>query len=250
MGGCNHAELPLLSEPSLTPTDTPTSINSSSPTPTDMPTSIDSSSPTPTDTPTSNDSSSPTPTDTSPFCSYQSVLQNKTEFFSTDAKKNLYVDQLNQAVSDDSSVTVKVIKFAIVDLEKDGTSEVILWLDVNNNDSYGFEILRYQDGTIYGYTIWYRTFMDLKADGTFSFSSGAAGNGFGTVKFTENGYTMDKISYSESSYDSNNNQIISYFVNQESANEDDFLSAIKKQSEKTGATWYEFINDNIESTLS
>lgn len=222
MGGCNHAELPLLSEPSLTSTGTPTSI----------------------------DSSSPTPTDASPFRSYQSVLQNKTEFFSTDTKKNLYVDQLNKAVSDDSSVTAKVIKFAIVDLEKDETPEVILWLEVNNNDSYGFEILRYQDGTVYGYTIWYRAFMDLKADGTFSFSSGAADNGFGTVKFTENGYTMDKISYSESSYDSNNNQIISYFVNQESANEDDFRSSINKQSEKTGATWYEFTNDNIESTLS
>ena len=116
MGGCNHAELPLLSEPSLTPTDTPTSIDSSSPTPTDTPMSNDSSSPKPTDTSMSSDSSSPTPNDTSPYSAYQSVLQNKTEFFSTDAKKNLYVDQLNQAVSDDSSVTAKVIQFAIVDL--------------------------------------------------------------------------------------------------------------------------------------
>lgn len=199
---------------------------------------------------TLTDSAEATLTGTSPLSAYQLVLQNKSEFFSTDVNKYLNINQLNQAVSDDSSVTAKATKLSIVDLENDGMPEVILWLVVNNNDYYGFEVLRYQDGVVYGYNLWYRAFMDLKADGTFSFSSGAADYGFGMVKFTENAYSVDKISYCESGYDSNNNQSVSYFVDHKSATEDDFLWAIKKQNEKTEATWYDFTDDNIETMLS
>lgn len=175
----------------------------------------------------------------------KAVLQGNTEFFSTDANKNLNISQLNQAVSDDSNVTATVTKFAIVDLDIDGTSEVILWLTVNNDDYYGFEVLRYQNGMVYGYTLWYRSFMDLKANGRFSFSSGAADSGFGTLAFTENTYSIDKITYSESSYDSNNNMSISYFVNQQSATEDEFLSAVNRQGEEPDVTWYDFTDENI-----
>lgn len=203
------------------------------------------SSPAPSDTPSPS-----TQSDISPLNTYQSILQNKTQFFSTDAKKYLNIDQLNQTVSDDGSIKVKAIKFAIVDLEKDNVPEVILWLDVNTNEYYGFEVLRYQDGVVYGYTLPYKSFMDLKDDGTFSFSSGAADNGFGTIKFTENGYMIDKITYSESSYDSGNNQITSYFVNNQSASEEDFLSAVNKQSEKAKVTWYDFTDENLEKLLS
>ena len=201
--------------------------------------------------PAPSDNSSPsTQSDASPMSTYKSVLQNKTQFFSTDAKKNLNISQLNQAVSDDDSVKVKAIKLAIADLENDEIPEVILWLDVNTNEYYGFEVLRYRDGVVYGYTLPYKSFMDLKDDGTFSFSSGTADSGFGKVKFTENGYSIDKITYSESSDNSGNNQITSYFVNNQSASEEDFLSAINKQSDKTAITLYDFTDENIEKLLS
>jgi beta-lactamase regulating signal transducer with metallopeptidase domain len=189
------------------------------------------------------------PENTSIMETYKAVLQGNTGFFSVDANKNLTIDQLNQSVSDDSSVTAKATKFAIMDLDNDGNPEVILWLSVNNDDYYGFEVLRYQNGAVYGYTLWYRSFMDLKANGTFSFSSGAADSGFGTVKFTESAYSIDKITYSESSYDSNNNMSVSYFVDHESATEDAFLSAVNRQSEAADATWYEYADDTIEAML-
>jgi len=176
---------------------------------------------------------------------YKAVLQGNAEFFSVDANKNLSINQLNQAVSDDSSVTATATKFAIVDLDNDGTPEVVLWLNVNSDNYYGFEVLRYQDGIIYGYTLWYRSFMDLKENGTFSFSSGAADSGFGKINFSGNSCSIDEITYSESSYDSNNNMSVSYFVDHESATEEEFLSAIDRQSEAAAATWYDFTNDNI-----
>jgi hypothetical protein len=72
----------------------------------------------------------------------------------------------------------------------------------------------------------------------------------GSVKFTENTYSIDKITYSESSCDSDNNMRVSYFVDHKSATEDVFLSAVNQQSEKADATWYDFTDDNIEAEFS
>lgn len=181
---------------------------------------------------------------------FQSVLQGNTPFFSTDANRSLNINELGQTVSSDSSITVKPIKFATVDLDGDDVQEVVLWLQVGENDSYGFEILRQQGGQIYGYTLVYRAFMDLKNDGTFSFSSGAADNGFGSILFTDKSYKINKIAYSESAYDANNELTVSYFVNGQVATEAEFLSAVEKQYGKESILWYDFNDRNIVSVLN
>jgi hypothetical protein len=181
---------------------------------------------------------------------YKSVLQGNSKFFSTDVNSDLNISQLSLAVSDDSNVTASATKFAIVDLDNDGTPEIILRLAVSFDDYYGFEVFRCQNGAIYGYTLYYRSFMGLKANGTFSFSSGAADNGFGRVTFTETAYTIDEITYCESSYDSNNNMSVLYFVNQQNATEAEFLSAVNRQGEEPDAIWYDFTDENIETKVS
>jgi hypothetical protein len=186
---------------------------------------------------------------TSPLSTYLSVLQNTAEFFSTDANKYLNINQLSQAVSDDSSISVKATRLAIVDLDNSGTPEVILWLAVNENDYYGYEVLRYQDGVVFSYTLPYRALMDLKADGTFSYSGGASDYGIGAINFTEKAYAIEKISYCESSYDSDNNQIVTYYVDYKSATEEEFQSAMNKQGEKAEAEWVDFTDDNIKAIM-
>ena len=89
--------------------------------------------------------------------------------------------------------------------------------------------------------------MDLKQDGTFSFSSGAADSGFGSISFTDKSYKIDEISYSESSYDANNELTVSYFVNGQAATEAEFLSAVEKQDGKESILWYDFNDENIVS---
>lgn len=180
---------------------------------------------------------------------FQSVLQGNTPFFSSDIAQNLNINELNRAVSSDNSITTKAIKFAVVDLDNDGTSEVVLWLQVNENDAFGFEILRQQGNQFYGYTLAYRAFMDLKQDGTFSFSSGAADSGFGSIAFSDHAYTISEITYSQSAYNASNELIISYFVRGQSASESEYLSAIQQQSEKQNVSWYDFTSENIRSIL-
>ena len=50
---------------------------------------------------------------------FRSVLQGSTSFFSTDANQTLTINELGQTVSSNSSITVKAIKFAMIDLDSD-----------------------------------------------------------------------------------------------------------------------------------
>ena len=76
--------------------------------------------------------------------------------------------------------------YTIVDMEQDGTFEAVLLLTLNAGTDYGRLVLR-QDGsgTVYGYTLGSRELMDLKADGTYSYSYGASSNGFGQMIFSD-----------------------------------------------------------------
>jgi len=204
------------------------------------------------DTPPAAGETSPIPSaaaDPAALSAIKAVLLGNAEFYETGIRETLDISRLNQAVSSDGAVTVKTTRFAIIDLDNDGMKEVVLRLQVNGNDDYGFEVLRYQDGVVYGYVMWYRSFNQLKADGTFSFSSSAMDSGFGALSFTDQTCSVDKITYSESSYDTGNNLSVSYFANNKRVTQDKFDAAIKKQDEKPDAVWHDFTNDNIEIVL-
>lgn len=189
------------------------------------------------------------PSEGTPGNKFYAVLTGSKPFYSTDTSQNLTINELGRAVSSDSGVTVKVLKFTCADLDGDGAPEAILWLQVNENDAYGFEVLRrQQNGQIDGYTLPYRSFMDLKTDGTFSFSSGAADSGFGSISFSDKAYTINETTYSQSAYDSNNELTISYFVNGQTASEAEYLAAVEKQNGKESVLWYDFTTENIASS--
>lgn len=177
------------------------------------------------------------------------VLQNKAVFFSSGAQENLRISQLAQTVSTAEWITAEATEFALVDLDGDNMKEVILRLTVVDDAYYGFEILRCQDTTVYGYTMWYRAFNDLKEDGSFSFSSGVSDNGFGTIQFDSDIYTITETAYSQSYYDTDRNRTLSFFVDGKPVAESDFTAAQYEQSLKPNAQWHKFTDENIERFL-
>lgn len=176
------------------------------------------------------------------------ALQGSESFYSTDMNQSLTMNELSRVISDDSGITVKVLKFTSADLDGDGAPEAVLWLQVNGNETYGFEILRQQGGQVYGYTLPYRSFMGLKQDGTFSFSGSAADSGYGSISFSEKAYTINETTYSQSAYDSNNELTVSYFVNGQAASEPEYLAAVEKQNRKESILWSDFTDENIASS--
>ena len=181
---------------------------------------------------------------------YKSILLGKSNFICTDlANESLNISEIGRAVTDDDSVTVSATKFAMIDIDGDGEDEVVLLLQINGISDYGFEILHYRNGEIYGYTLPYRAFMNLKTDGTFLFSGGAADYGIGKMTFSETGYSVRAMAYSQSGYDENNELTIQYFVNDEPCSEDEFNDVISGQEQKADVEWYDLSENNVNAVL-
>lgn len=179
----------------------------------------------------------------------QSVIAGETEFFETGLEKKLNIADLRQAVSTDSEVTVEVEDFTVMDLDGDGSGEVVLWLSVNGNEYYGCEVLHEEDQQVYGYCIPYRAFNSLKEDKTFTFSSGAGNTGIGIMKFDKTVYEIEKIVLSEVSYDEDNNPSVGFHVKGKQASQQDFNAEMEKQNEKKDAVRYGFTDQNVEAYI-
>lgn len=161
---------------------------------------------------------------------YQTILLDNGIFICTDlGNKELILNDIGKAVTDDDSVTVKATKFTIIDLDDDGEDEVVLWIQLNGISDYGFEILHYQEGTVYGYTLPYRTFFNLKSDGTFTFSGNAADSGIGKLRFSVDGYAIENI--------------ISETYPEE------IKAAMNQQEAKTDVSWYDLSADGVNGAF-
>ncbi len=137
----------------------------------------------------------------------------------------------------------------MVDLDSDETLEVVLGLAVNDNEDFRIRgpALSRRSGVRIRFP--YRALMNLKADGTFSFSSGAADSGFGTLEFTDSGYIVHRATYCESSYSSTQEQTVSYFVDGQASTEEDFLSAIARQNEKADVLWHDLEHISLQDVI-
>jgi hypothetical protein len=178
---------------------------------------------------------------------YKAVLESKKEFFSTDNKKKIYLNDFltNKEVY---GAAFKVTRFTVLDMDGDNESEVILELSVGDEPQF-YEVLHYMNDTIYGYLIVYRGLEGLKADGTFRYSNGAEDNGFGKLKFQPDAFKTDTSGYSKSSQ-GNTNVIITYFINNKQVAKEAFDSFANEQSKKKDAVWYEFSQKIIETKLN
>ena len=121
------------------------------------------------------------------------VMLENGRFYARDLDREMTVSEYCEAFGQESGITVTVPKFAVVDMDRDGVNEIVLWLLVNGNNDYGTLVLRYQNGEIVGTGFSYRQLYQLRRDGTFRYSGGAAYSGMGILKFTESGAEMTQI---------------------------------------------------------
>ena len=106
---------------------------------------------------------------------YKAILLGDDDFVNiehSDQDIRLNIENIKKVVSDEDWVTAEVIKFTVIDLDGNGENEIVLWIQSNNGLDYGFEILYFHDQEVYGFTLPYRGFQDLKTDGTFYSSGG------------------------------------------------------------------------------
>lgn len=132
---------------------------------------------------------------------------------------------------------VELGKLAIIDLDRDGINEMVIWPMGDHEylySSIGYLILRRQGDEVYGYNPVYRAFGLLKSDGTFDWSNSAFNWGIASAQFTENGFEGHDITWCElhSEYDER------YFVDGQKATREGYEAAIAAHQAKPGPVWY------------
>lgn len=178
---------------------------------------------------------------------YREVLENKAEFFSTDNKKSLF---LNDFLTNKQlyNITFNLTRFTTVYMDNDKIPEVVLELSVGGYPSY-YEVLHYMNGKVYGYLQVYRALEMLKVDGTFLRSGGAFDNEYAKMRFTQSATEIDVLGYEKSSQ-GNGGVSISYFINNKPVTKEAFEAFSKEQNAKKDVTWYEFSKSNIETKIT
>lgn len=140
-------------------------------------------------------------------------------------------------------ITVEAGKVTALDLDRDGENELIVFPE--GEDQYlfsyvGYLILRRQGEEIAAYDPGWRSVGDLKADGTFHWSSSGFHTGIGRVRFTEDGgLEIEDITWFElhSEYDER------YFVDGVQASREEFLAAQDAHGAKPDPVWYRWYED-------
>ena len=124
-------------------------------------------------------------------------------------------------------------RYTLADLDGDGLTEIVLeWL--KSGDDYGYVVLDWQNGQAVAIQMVYRALLMLKGDGTFSWSSGAADNGFGRMLPGWYGYALQVDGFMES----DESDGIVYMVNGQEVEKSVYDGVLVHQNAKPDAIWY------------
>lgn len=143
---------------------------------------------------------------------------------------------------------MSVDTFTVADLDRDGTAEVVLCLRLDSGPYYGWEVLR-QDGsgTIYGYTLEEQELLDLKTDGSYSYSYDTS-QGFGLMFFTDtdasgrpsHDWGTAPLGSVDTTTDETGTWRTDYYLDYQSVTQAEYESARSVQQCKEDASWYPF----------
>ena len=194
----------------------------------------------------SNISSTPLTSDTdvlSPMQTFKAVLLNEQTLLCTDKSPYNDLDHewngyLNELAYD--SNPIKTPQFAVVDLDGDGVSEVVLAIE----DYNGFIILRYKENKVYGFIVSYRSMYNLKADGSFMTSSGSSDTSVSKMLFIGDTFFQDDMINSVGGTPD-----ISYFIHDMPIDKDTFDKHLDSFDSLPDVEWHDYSNQAINQWL-
>ena len=127
-------------------------------------------------------------------------------------------------------------QFTVLDMDGDAVPEVVLAID----DYYGFVILRYREGKVFGYIVGYRAMHNLKKDGSF-WQSGSAFESYTSKLF----FVDNSIVFDENAERIENAVEVKCYLHDVPVDEVVWETYQKKHEEKEDVEWYEFNKESI-----
>lgn len=196
------------------------------------------------------------PEGTVPAQTYREALLERAPFLCSDDMDLYYVEGEHTlqyivladvpALFDPDSGCAALDSFTVADLDQDGSKEVVLHTTSVAGDMSGYLILRQTAGGIWAFPSYWRTFWDLKTDGTFYYDDWAGTEaGYASVHFTETGCRLNKFLYAQGEqlvYDT-------FFSNGQAVSKEEYDTAQAKQEEKPLAQWLAFTPENLEAAF-
>ena len=162
---------------------------------------------------------------------FDAILHGDSGFFHMDLAEEITITQYCENFAKFVEADVSVPQYGLADLDDDGTAELILAIRIQEDYDYGYLVLR--DGyQILGYEFPYRGLMDIKKDGTFHISGGAADNGTARLLFTEPGWEYVMIGVVEQQDSS-----LSFVWEGQPVSEDVYLKNLEEQNGKENMQW-------------
>ena len=163
---------------------------------------------------------------------YLDVMLNRQQVTYAETGAKLYLNQLGL----DGSV-FQYESFAVLDLDGDNATEVVLTI----RGGLGSIVLDSKNSNITAYLVYYRAMNEIKIDGTFSYSSGAADSGFARINFKNGKANFKPFTYLQSGVP---------YVNGKKSNQSSFDSAVQKQAKKAEPVWFVYNVENVQIILS
>lgn len=160
---------------------------------------------------------------------YMQILSGERKYIKENNQEELlqeYIDTLNS-----NNV---YINYAMIDLDEDDKNEMVIYIDTNSDGYY--LVLNYESGAVYGFKFDYREMVNLKIDGRFMQSGGAADSQIVRMVFDKNEININILAIRNS----NEFKINSEVVTEKDYNE--YMSEFEKMKN------VEFSTYNEEST--
>ena len=167
---------------------------------------------------------------------YMALLRSGITFYSTENKKNYKLNKFTFDNGYEMDEPHEVHRYTFIQLYGDEVPTLVLELSAGGNGA--FEVLRYQEGTVYGFNFGYRALLDLSADGTSYGSSGASAGSYQRLTIEKDICKEEILCYSESNRDGS----VSYFIGDKKVTWSDYNSFSSSIGTKD-VVWHDFTND-------
>ncbi len=164
------------------------------------------------------------------------VNDPNTTLIDTQTQQQLHLSQIGLLLVP-ADIPTYIVAQAELDMDGDGLLEQVLQIGTQADPYLGFVVLKPQGDLIYCQSYYYRSFMDLKADGTFSFSSSSSDYGYGKLSFQNGQWTGTVLAEQHVTTDITGSVNTIYFVGGQMTTAEVFKQFEQTQNNKPAATW-------------